>query len=93
MEYIIGPVIGAVLGVNISILASRKVKADVKAVVNDCIEKVEFIEEQLVELNTKVQTVENTVDVIDKQTLQKMVTTLQPVATSIRDIQSFVGMK
>ena len=93
MEYVIGPVIAAVLGLNISLLTGRKVKADAKASVDKCIAKVEFVEEQLIELNSKVQAIENTVDVIDKQTLAKMVTTLKPASDAIKEIQAFVGLK
>ena len=49
--------------------------------------------EVVIDLTTRVDKAEETIEVIDKQTLQKMVTTLQPVATAISDIQSFVGMK
>ena len=43
MEYVIGPVIAAVLGLNISLLTGRKLKADVKVSVDKCIAKVEFV--------------------------------------------------
>ena len=44
-------------------------------------------------LQIKVEKLEATVELIDKQTLQKMITTLQPVSSSIRELQEFVGVR
>ena len=89
MEYVIGPVLALLIGLKFTHHTGKKNQAALEALKSSN----EATTEAVVNLTTRVEAAETTIDVIDKQTLQKMVTTLQPVATSIRDIQSFVGMK
>ena len=89
MEYVIGPVLGMLIGLKFTHYTGKKNQAALEALKASC----DSTTEAVINLTTRVEATEKTGEVIDKQTLQKMVTTLQPVATSIRDIQSFVGMK
>ena len=89
MEYVIGPVLALLIGLKFTHHTGKKNQEALEALKS----ANEATTEAVIKLTTRVEAAETTIDVIDKQTLQKMVTTLQPVATSIRDIQSFVGMK
>ena len=89
MEYVIGPVLGLLIGLKFTHHTGKKNQEALAALKSSS----EATTEAVINLTTRLEAAEATIDVIDKQTLQKMVTTLQPVATSIRDIQSFVGMK
>ena len=40
-----------------------------------------------------LETTSKTLETIDKQTLQKMVSTLQPVSTALKEVQTFVGLR
>lgn len=51
------------------------------------------LKKKVTDLTARVERVEKLVDVIDKQTLQKMVVTLQPVATELQTIKDFVGIR
>ena len=89
MEYVIGPVLALLIGLKFTHHTGKKNQAALEALKSSN----ETTTEAVINLTARLEAAEETIDVIDKQTLQKMVTTLQPVATSIRDIQSFVGMK
>lgn len=89
MEYVIGPVVALLIGLKYSHYTGKKNEEAIKAFKNSCNTTTEAV----IDLTERVDKAEKTIEVIDKQTLQKMVTTLQPVATAIGDIQSFVGMK
>ena len=89
MEYVIGPVVAMLIGLKFTHYTGKKHQVALEALKSSC----DSTTEAVINLTARVEATEKTVEVIDKQTLQKMVTTLQPVATSIRDIQSFVGMK
>lgn len=89
MEYVIGPVLALLLGLKYSHYTGNKNKELIDALKA----KVENTEEVAISLSSRMTTAEQTINVIDKQTLSKMVTTIQPVASAIKDIQSFVGMK
>jgi len=89
MEYVIGPVLALLLGLKYSHYTGNKNKELIDALKS----KVENTEEVAISLSSRMTTAENIINVIDKQTLSKMVTTIQPVASAIKDIQAFVGMK
>lgn len=89
MEYVIGPVLALLLGLKYSHYTGNKNKELIDALKS----KVENTEEVAISLSSRMTTAEQTITVIDKQTLSKMVATIQPVASAITDIQSFVGMK
>lgn len=89
MEYVVGPVIALLIGLKFTHYTGKKNEEAINAFKSSCDNTTEVV----IGLTTRVDKAEETIEVIDKQTLQKMVTTLQPVATAINDIQSFVGMK
>lgn len=71
---------------------------------NQQLEKVrqstELTDTRLTTTNARLNAIEDkleetaaTIDVIDKQTLQKMVTTLQPVSAALKEVQTFVGLR
>ena len=100
LELIVGPILSFALGAKLSIYLSKKFEKDVRLQQTVAIEEVvkkfqndnELFNTRLTSTNNRLNKVEDTIEVIDKQTLQKMVTTLQPVSTALKEIQTFVGL-
>lgn len=101
LELIVGPILSFALGAKLSIYLSKKFEKDVLLQQTVAIEEVvkkfqndnELLNTRLTTTNNRLNKVEDTIEVIDKQTLQKMVTTLQPVSTALKEIQTFVGLR
>lgn len=93
MEYVIGPALALAIGIKFSLYKSKKVEAELESLIAQTSARIEVVEIKQSELNTRVEETSKVVEVIDKQTLQKMVTTLQPVSVAIKEIQQFVGLK
>ena len=101
LELIVGPILSFALGAKLSIYLSKKFEKDVRLQQTVAIEEVvkkfqndnELFNTRLTSTNNRLNKVEDTIEVIDKQTLQKMVTTLQPVSTALKEIQTFVGLR
>ena len=93
MEYIIGPIVALIVGAKFSMVMGNKAKAEAIESARKAYERLDVVEEQVIQLTIKMESTEKTVEIIDKQTLAKMVTTLQPVSGAIKEIQEFVGLK
>ena len=101
LELIVGPILSFALGAKLSIYLNKKFEKDVLLQQTVAIEEVvkkfqndnELFNTRLTTTNNRLNKVEDTIEVIDKQTLQKMVTTLQPVSTALKEIQTFVGLR
>ena len=95
-EYVIGPVIAFVLSAKFTIFLNKKSETQITGVKRSLalqearIEKVEGEKNQETDRLAKI---EESIEVIDKQTLAKMVSTMQPVASALKEIQSFVGLR
>lgn len=101
LELIVGPILSFALGAKLSIYLNKKFEKDVllqqKVAIEEVVKKFESKDEllntRLTSTNSRLNKVEDTIEIIDKQTLQKMVTTLQPVSTALKEIQTFVGLR
>lgn len=105
LELIVGPILSFALGAKLSIYLTKKIEKDVllhqEVAIENLLKKfdrhhettIELFNTRLTSTNSRLNKVEDTIEVIDKQTLQKMVTTLQPVSTALKEIQTFVGLR
>lgn len=93
MEYVIGPALALAIGIKFSLYKSKKAEAELESMIAHTSARIEVVEIKQSELDTRLEETNKVVEVIDKQTLQKMVTTLQPVSVAIKEIQQFVGLK
>ena len=50
-------------------------------------------EEVISDLTARVEAIETKVDVIDKETLKKMLVTVSPVAKAVKELQEAVGIQ
>jgi len=88
-EVFVGPLLAFALGAKFTMFLNSKSQtalSDLNARV-EVVEQVSDIEEK------RLAKLEETIEVIDKQTLSKMVSTMQPVATALKEIQAFVGLR
>jgi len=103
LELIVGPILSFALGAKLSIYLSKKAEFEKDVLlqqtvaIEEVVKKLEngtdLLNTRLTTTNSRLNKVEDTIEVIDKQTLQKMVTTLQPVSTALKEIQTFVGLR
>ena len=93
MEYVIGPALALAIGIKFSLYKSKKAEEEIESMIAHTSARIEVVEIKQSELDTRLEETNKVVEVIDKQTLQKMVTTLQPVSAAIKEIQQFVGLK
>ena len=56
-------------------------------------QRLNAAEDTIDEMNTRLDATAKTIEVIDKQTLEKFVTTLQPVSSALKEIQTYVGLR
>ena len=89
-ELIIGPILSFALGAKLTMYMNKKT---IKELEHSMEAQIESVNTRLSTTNLRMNSVEETIEVIDKQTLQKMVTTLQPVSTALKEIQAFVGLR
>lgn len=89
-ELIIGPILSFALGAKLTMYMNKKT---IKELERSMEAQIESVNTRLTTTNLRMNSVEETIEVIDKQTLQKMVTTLQPVSTALKEIQAFVGLR
>lgn len=89
-ELIIGPILSFALGAKLTMYMNKKT---IKELEHSMEAQIESVNTRLTTTNLRMNSVEETIEVIDKQTLQKMVTTLQPVSTALKEIQAFVGLR
>ena len=50
-------------------------------------------DEQIQELTARIEKAEKTVDIIDKETLKKMMVTVSPVAKAVKQLQEAIGVQ
>ena len=89
MEYVIGPVVALLISLPFTHYTGKKSKKEIVELST----RLQTTEGVLLEKSAEIETIKQTVEVIDKQTLQKMVGTLQPVASALSELQTFVGLK
>ena len=88
-EVFVGPLLAFALGAKFTMYLNTKSKT----ALSDLNERVEVVELSSGIENERLAKLEETIEVIDKQTLAKMVSTMQPVATALKEIQAFVGLR
>jgi gas vesicle protein len=50
-------------------------------------------EDKILQLEERIELTESRVDVIDKETLKKMMVTLTPVARAVKELQEAIGVQ
>ena len=95
-EYVIGPVIAFVLSAKFTIYLNKKSENQIAGIrrsltLRDA--RIEKVEAEMNQETDRLAKIQESIEVIDKQTLAKMVTTMQPVASALKEIQSFVGLR
>ncbi|MEC8483026.1 MAG: hypothetical protein VXY99_04325 [Pseudomonadota bacterium] len=88
-EVFVGPLLAFALGAKFTMFLNTKSKT----AISDLNARVEIIENASEHDGERLAKLEETIEVIDKQTLAKMVSTMQPVATALKEIQAFVGLR
>ena len=92
MEYIIGPVLALFLSLGYTKNQSRKLW---HKITDDSIKQLELISNQQTELhtlNTKVELLEKRNEAVDKEMLQKIMTTVMPIAKAVNKLNQEVGL-
>lgn len=88
-EVFVGPLLAFALGAKFTMFLNTKSQT----AISDLNARVEVVELSSANENERLAKLEETIEVIDKQTLAKMVSTMQPVATALKEIQAFVGLR
>ena len=88
-EVFVGPLLAFALGAKFTMFLNTKSKT----AISDLNARVEIVENASEHDGKRLDKLEETIEVIDKQTLAKMVSTMQPVATALKEIQAFVGLR
>jgi len=88
-EVFVGPLLAFALGAKFTMFLNTKSTT----AISDLNARVEVVEQASGNENERLAKLEETIEVIDKQTLSKMVSTMQPVATALKEIQAFVGLR
>lgn len=88
-EVFVGPLLAFALGAKFTMYLNTKSQT----AISDLNNRVEVVELASGVENERLAKLEETIEVIDKQTLAKMVSTMQPVATALKEIQAFVGLR
>lgn len=88
-EVLVGPLLSFALGAKLSMFLNTKHKSEISVLQA----RIEVVEKTTGSENERLEKLEKTIEVIDKQTLAKMVSTMQPVASALKEIQAFVGLR
>jgi len=88
-EVFVGPLLSFALGAKLSMFLNTKHKEEL----SNLRARIEVVEKSTSGEDERLAKLEHTIEVIDKQTLAKMVSTMQPVATALKEIQAFVGLR
>ena len=88
-EVFVGPLLAFALGAKFTMFLNTKSQTEI----SDLKARVEVVEEASSGESERLAKLEQTIEVIDKQTLAKMVSTMQPVASALKEIQAFVGLR
>lgn len=88
-EVFVGPLLAFALGAKFTMFLNTKSQTQIL----DLKARVEVVEEASGGESERLAKLEQTIEVIDKQTLAKMVSTMQPVASALKEIQAFVGLR
>ena len=88
-EVFVGPLLAFALGAKFTMYLNTKSKT----AISDLSGRVEVVEQASINEQQRLTKLEETIEVIDKQTLAKMVSTMQPVATALKEIRAFVGLR
>ena len=88
-EVFVGPLLAFALGAKFTMFLNTKSQT----AISDLSDRIEVVEQASGNENERLAKLEESIEVIDKQTLAKMVSTMQPVATALKEIQAFVGLR
>ena len=53
---------------------------------------IKYADKKIAELTERIEKVEKTVEIIDKEALKKMMVTISPVAKAVKELQEAIGV-